>query len=161
VTAPAQQSQNQAVGGFLAPSQDSKLAPLSFALLKRDNSGTYLPLTPSSELQPGDAVRINVVTDTSGYLSLSRESSSGNWTIVFPKSGAGLPVAANENYIIPDGPIEVQDTEQKFRLTLVSGQTITLQAKSAFKAKSSPVEKKQSPATPVVTDLTISPQKPR
>jgi len=152
-----QQSQNQIPGGVVGgvvSSQDSKLEPVSYTLLKRDISGTYLPLAANSDLQPGDAVRINVVPETSGYLSLLRERGAGNWIVV-----SGLPVAANSNYTIPDSPIEVPDATQKFRLTLVPGPTTELEKQRAFKLKSTRVENKQS--STIVIEFTISPRSPR
>lgn len=126
-------------GAFLRLS----VAPVRFALLKRDDSGTYQPLAPDAGLSTGDSVRLTVTPAMPGYLSLSRQGPSGEWTLLFPES----PVSANATYTIPDAPIGVTDSYQKLRITLV--------AEPAGRAKS----RAKVVNAPFVVDLTIGPKK--
>ena len=66
-----------------------KSTPVSYSVLKRDDSGAYQPLPPAAQLQTGDAVRLTVAPILSGYLSLSRQDASGQWMRVFPGNRSG------------------------------------------------------------------------
>ncbi|HEX4594962.1 MAG TPA: hypothetical protein VH157_11840 [Bryobacteraceae bacterium] len=77
---------------------------LRYSLLKRD---------------AGDSVQLNVVSAVAGYLSLYQLDPAGNWKRLFPAADPGLPVDANASATVPESPIVVTDTPQKFRLTLV------------------------------------------
>jgi Domain of unknown function (DUF4384) len=133
--------------------------PVSYSLLKRDESGAYQPLPPDAELQTGDEVRLTVSPTRSGYLSLSRQDAAGQWTRVFPEAGPGLPVNANANYTIPDSPIDVTDLDQTLRLTLVPASMIGASSTGQVKAKTAPLKKESASSTPLVVDLTIGPKK--
>jgi hypothetical protein len=52
-------------------------------------------------------------------LSLYQLDPAGNWKRLFPAADPGLPVDANASATVPESPIVVTDTPQKFRLTLV------------------------------------------
>jgi len=140
-----QKQSTQAVTGGAASGAFLRLsvAPVRFALLKRDDSGAYQPLASDAGLLIGDSVRLTVTPAMSGYLSLSRQGPSGEWTLLFPES----PVSGNATYTIPDAPIGVTDSDQKLRITLVA----------------EPAGRKKSTAkvanAPFVVELTIGPKK--
>ena len=122
-------------GGIVA---DLKAPLLQYSLVKRDLEGTYS--VPNVRPQPGDLVRLRVLAAVAGYLSLAQFDPSGGWKRLFPAADQGLLVAPNVAAIIPDSPIIVTDTEQKFRLTLVRADT-------------------QAAAAPLTVDVTIGPGK--
>jgi hypothetical protein len=136
-----------------------KSTPVSYSVLKRDDSGAYQPLPPAAQLQTGDAVRLTVAPIISGYLSLSRQDASGQWMRVFPETGPGLPVSANANYTIPDSPIAVTDADQRLRLTLVPALNTDAFSAGRLKAKSAPLKKESTMNAPLVVDITIGPKK--
>jgi hypothetical protein len=108
-------------GGFAT---NFKAPLLQYSLVKRDETGAYS--APSAPSQPGDAVRLNVHPTVGGYLSLYQLDPAGDWKRLFPAAEQGLFVAPNATQTIPDSPIIVTDMEQKFRLTLVGADTITV-----------------------------------
>ena len=69
--------------------------------------------------QPGDAIRLNVTSAVTGYLSLYQIDLEGALKQLFPVADQGLLVTANATQTIPDEPIVVTDVEQKFRITLI------------------------------------------
>ena len=142
-----------AVGGLISKSE---FMPVRYALLKRDPDGTYERLSPDLGLKTGDAVRLIVTPMTSGYLSLSRRDASGQWKRVFPETGPGIAVTANADFIIPELPIDVTDTDQNLRLTLAP---VLLNARETLKAKTSQLKKELPAVTPLVVDLVIGPKK--
>ncbi len=122
-------------GGVVA---NLKAPLLQYSLVKRDLEGTYS--VPNARPQPGDLVRLRVLTAVAGYLSLYQLDPSGDWKRLFPAAEQGLLVAPSVAVIIPDSAIIVTDTEQKFRLTLVRADT-------------------QAAAAPLTVDVTIGPGK--
>lgn len=97
-----------------------KESPLRYSLLRSDAQGLYNSIASEAELRPGDMVRVNVSTATSGYLSLEQLMPSGEWKRVFPESPQGRLVAANTDYTIPDSGIVVENSAQKFRISLLA-----------------------------------------
>ena len=94
-------------------------ANLRYSLLKRDPLGAFAASPTGAASQRGDALRLNVFSAIAGYLSLEQLDSAGVWTRLFPATDRGLLVAPNTTEAIPDSPIIVTATEQKFRLKLV------------------------------------------
>jgi hypothetical protein len=142
-----------AVGGLMFKPE---IMPVRYALLKRDPDGTYQRLSPDLGLKTGDAVRLIVTPMSSGYLSLSRRDASGEWKRVFPETGPGIAVTANADFIIPESPIDVTDTDQNLRLALAPA---LLNARATLRAKTSQLKRDLPAATPLVVDLTIGPKK--
>ncbi len=134
------------------------LTPVRYTLLKRDANGTDQPLPTGAGFNPGDAVRIHVTPTTSGYLFLSRQDTAGQLTRVYPETGVGLPVVANGNYTIPDSTIEVTQTDQRFRLTLIPASAIEVGASGQLKAKTRALKKESNPNPPFFVDLVIGPR---
>jgi len=91
---------------------------VTYIVVRRDASGNYLPLPPSDGLKAGDEVRLNVMPLVSGLLTLDLVDASGNTSRVFPAGSAGLAVVANTSYTIPNSPIAVKESDQKYRITL-------------------------------------------
>ncbi|HYL77573.1 MAG TPA: hypothetical protein VEU96_25390 [Bryobacteraceae bacterium] len=116
-----------------------KIAVLRYSLVKRDANGGYALVPATDGLNVGDEVRLNVTPIASGFLSLDRVDASGTPVRLFPAAGPGLAVVANTNYTIPNSPIEVLSTDQKFRLNLVSQ---AVEAATAGRLKQSPSKAK-------------------
>jgi len=57
----------------------SPTAPLGlrYSILRRDASGQFSALAPDTVLQPGDAIRLSVEANQSGYVSLLRSGAAG------------------------------------------------------------------------------------
>lgn len=66
----------------------------------------------------GDAVRIEVVSQLAGSLTLYRADAAGQWQRLFPANGPGFPIAANATYQIPDDPIAIRGNQKKLRLVI-------------------------------------------
>jgi hypothetical protein len=144
-----------AVGGLISKAD---LPPVRYTLLKRAQDGTYQPLSPGVGLKAGDAVRISVLPNSSGYLLLSRQDAAGEWTRVFPATGPGIAVAANANYEIPALPIDVTDAAQKLRITLVPASMIGVASTGQVKTLAAPLKKESAPTPALFVDLTIGPK---
>lgn len=102
--APAVATGADAVGSLKAPL-------LRYFVLKGEN-GNFAP-TPEAELKPGDQVHLQVSATLPGQLTLSRLDEAGEWQRI-----ADVGVLANSGYTIPDSPIQVTATAQRYRLTL-------------------------------------------
>jgi len=144
--------------------------PLRFSLMKRDSNGDFVALQTNPDLKKGDAVQLRVVPALSGFVSLSQLDQSGTWRRVFPSSGPGIPVVANNPYSLPAEPIEVTDRDEKFRVTLslatpetnfaAADRVIVEQdTKSMKKEKGAPPpQKRTAEPSPLFVDLTIGPK---
>ena len=51
---------------------------LRYAMMKRDASGNYVEVDPDTSFRSGDRIRIKVDANTSGYLYVVTQGSSGN-----------------------------------------------------------------------------------
>ena len=134
----------------------AKAPPLTYFILKRDEKGTYSPVTPSAPLHQGDVVRINVLPSAAGYLTLYERESGGGLKRLFPLSGTGIKVLPNTTYTLPDSPIDVKEEEQ-LRLVLSPEPAIPTES-----AKTKAVEiqpQRADKSTPVVVDITLGSKK--
>ena len=86
---------------------------LKYSLLKRGVSGQVFAPASVADLQRGDLVRFQVSTTVPGNLILSRLDEAGEWQRI-----TEVAVLANSGYTIPDLPIQVQASAQKYRLAL-------------------------------------------
>jgi hypothetical protein len=146
-------------GGFAS-------GPLRYSLIKRESNGDFVPVQANPDLQKGDAVQLRVVPALSGFVSLSQLDQSGNWKRVFPPSGPGIPVVANNAYSLPATAIEVTDKDEKFRviLSLATPETVGEVAaakdmKSRKRAAFGDLQKAAPETSPLFVDLTIGPKK--
>jgi hypothetical protein len=96
----------QVIGSLQAPL-------LRYSLVKLETGSKDYTGVSEADLKPGDLVRLQVSATLPGQLRLSRLDQTGEWQRV-----ADVAVVANSGYTIPDSPIQVTDTSQKYRLTL-------------------------------------------
>ena len=101
-------------GGFLANYQGPLLR---YSIVRRESSGGYSPLPPGATLRAGDAVRIVAYPGAAGYLSLE-QFDAGQWKKLLPQPEQGGNALANTSQTLPEAPIIVKDSEQRFRLML-------------------------------------------
>jgi len=76
---------------------------LRYAVLKRDPSGAYREVDPDTSFRTGDAIRLQVETNTPGYLYVVTQGTSGQWQLLFPRP----EVAGGSNRVEPHAKIEV------------------------------------------------------
>jgi hypothetical protein len=79
---------------------------LRYAVLKRDASGQYQEVDPDSSFRSGDRIRLHVDANTSGYLYVVMQGSSGTWKLLFPSAevaGGSNLVRKGESRQIPSG----------------------------------------------------------
>jgi len=79
---------------------------LRYAVLKRDASGQYQEVDPDTNFRSGDRIRLHVDANTSGYLYVVMQGSSGTWKLLFPSTevaGGSNLVHKGESRQIPSG----------------------------------------------------------
>jgi uncharacterized protein DUF4384 len=79
---------------------------LRYAVLKRDASGQYNEVDPDTNFRSGDRIRLHVDANTSGYLYVVMQGSSGTWKLLFPSAevaGGSNLVRKGESRQIPSG----------------------------------------------------------
>jgi Domain of unknown function (DUF4384) len=79
---------------------------LRYAVLKRDASGQYQEVDPDTNFRSGDRIRLHVDANTSGYLYVVMQGSSGTWKLLFPSAevaGGSNLVHKGESRQIPSG----------------------------------------------------------
>lgn len=59
---------------------------LRYAVMKRDASGKFSQVDSDATFRSGDRIRLAVDTNTSGYLYVVMQGSSGNWRLLFPSA---------------------------------------------------------------------------
>ena len=79
---------------------------LRYAVLKRDANGQYNEVDPDTSFRSGDRIRLKVDANTSGYLYVVMQGSSGTWKLLFPSAevaGGSNHVSKGESRQIPSG----------------------------------------------------------
>lgn len=79
---------------------------LRYAVLKRDAAGQYAEVDPDTSFRSGDRIRLHVDANTSGYLYVVMQGSSGTWKLLFPSAevaGGSNLVRKGESRQIPSG----------------------------------------------------------
>lgn len=79
---------------------------LRYAVLKRDTNGQYNEVDPDTNFRSGDRIRLKVDANTSGYLYVVMQGSSGTWKLLFPSAevaGGSNHVSKGESRQIPSG----------------------------------------------------------
>jgi hypothetical protein len=61
---------------------------LRYSVLKRDAGDKFVEVDADSTFRSGDRIRLSVDTNTSGYLYVVAQGSSGNWRLLFPSAEA-------------------------------------------------------------------------
>ena len=79
---------------------------LRYAVLKRDEGGQYQEVDPDTSFRSGDRIRLKVDANTSGYLYVVMQGSSGTWKLLFPSAevaGGSNLVRKGDTRQIPPG----------------------------------------------------------
>jgi hypothetical protein len=79
---------------------------LRYAVLKRDAAGKYAEVDPDTNFRSGDRIRMQIDANTTGYLYVVMQGSSGNWRLLFPSSevaGGSNLVQKGQSLQIPGG----------------------------------------------------------
>jgi Domain of unknown function (DUF4384) len=79
---------------------------LRYAVLKRDANGQYNEIDPDTSFRSGDRIRLKVDANTSGFLYVVMQGSSGTWKLLFPSAevaGGSNHVSKGESRQIPSG----------------------------------------------------------
>ena len=79
---------------------------MRYAVLKRDASGAFAEVDPESTFHSGDRIRLEVQSNSTGYLYVVAQGSSGAWQVLFPArqvdNGSNL-VHRGETRQVPGG----------------------------------------------------------
>ena len=59
---------------------------LRYSVLRRDSADKFAEVDADSTFRSGDRIRLNVDSNTSGYLYVVAQGSSGNWHLLFPSA---------------------------------------------------------------------------
>jgi Domain of unknown function (DUF4384) len=79
---------------------------LRYAVLRRDSRGQYNEVDADTNFHSGDRIRLKVDANTSGYLYVVMQGSSGTWKLLFPSAevaGGSNLVHKGESRQIPSG----------------------------------------------------------
>jgi hypothetical protein len=79
---------------------------LRYAVLRRDAAGQYNEVDADTSFRSGDRIRLKVDANTSGYLYVVMQGSSGTWKLLFPSAevaGGSNLVRKGESRQIPPG----------------------------------------------------------
>jgi len=79
---------------------------LRYAVMKREANGEYGEVDPDTSFHSGDRIRLKVDANTSGYLYVVMQGSSGTWKLLFPSAeiaGGSNLVRKGESRQIPSG----------------------------------------------------------
>lgn len=68
-----------------------------YSVLKRDGAGEFVEVDPDTTFHSGDRIRLQVKANTTGYLYVVAQGSSGSWQVLFPSSD----VAGGSNLLQP------------------------------------------------------------
>ena len=59
---------------------------MRYSVLKRDSAGRFTEVDSDATFHSGDRIRLHVDVNTSGYLYVVTQGSSGNWSLLFPSA---------------------------------------------------------------------------
>jgi hypothetical protein len=79
---------------------------MRYSVMKRDAGGKFAEVDADSTFRSGDRIRLNVDTNTTGYLYVVMQGSSGNWSLLFPSSdveGGNNRIEKGSSQQIPPG----------------------------------------------------------
>jgi hypothetical protein len=86
----------------------SALVPLGmrYSVLKRNGAGTYQEVDADTTFHSGDRIRLEAQANSTGYLYVVAQGSSGSWQVLFPSreisNGSNL-VHRGETRLVPGG----------------------------------------------------------
>lgn len=95
----------EAAAGRPAPVEAVPLG-LRYSVMKRDGSGKFEEVDKDSIFHSGDRIRLEAEANTTGYLYVVAQGSSGNWQLLFPSrevAGGSNQVHRGEARQIPAG----------------------------------------------------------
>jgi len=81
---------------------------LRYAVLKRDASGKFQETDADTNFKSGDRIRIQVDANTSGYLYVVHQGSSGTWQLLFPSK----EIAAGSNEVRKGQSLQIPPGER-------------------------------------------------
>jgi len=86
----------------------SALVPLGmrYSVLKRDAAGVYQEVDADTTFKSGDRIRLEAQANSTGYLYVVAQGSSGNWQVLFPSrevSNGSNMVHRGETRLLPGG----------------------------------------------------------
>ncbi len=110
---PAKRPGSSSGAASTAPTQavvdnPSALVPLGmrYSVLKRNTAGVYQEVDADTTFQSGDRIRLEAQANSTGYLYVVAQGSSGNWQVLFPSrevsNGSNL-VHRGETRLVPGG----------------------------------------------------------
>ncbi len=79
---------------------------LRYSVMKREASGKFAEVDQDSTFRSGDRIRLTVDSNTSGYLYVVMQGSSGNWRLMFPSAdvdGGNNRIEKGSSQQIPAG----------------------------------------------------------
>ena len=77
-----------------------------YSVLKRDATNQFVEVDPDMRFRSGDRIRIQVKANTSGYLYVVAQGSSGSWQVLFPSaevSGGSNQLEPGDTRQVPPG----------------------------------------------------------
>ena len=66
-----------------------------YSVLKRNSANQFVEVDPDTTFHSGDRIRLQVRTNTTGYLYVVAQGSSGTWQVLFPASDRPAPSAGS------------------------------------------------------------------
>ena len=79
---------------------------MRYSVLKRNAAGEYLEVDADTVFHSGDRIRLEAQANSTGYLYVVAQGSSGNWTLLFPSkevAGGSNHVVKGDSRQIPSG----------------------------------------------------------
>ena len=99
--------------GTDAPTQDVSTRPaaagplgIRYSVLKRNTAGAYVEVDVDSTFHSGDRIRLEAQANSTGYLYVVAQGSSGAWQVLFPSrevAGGSNQVHRGETRLVPGG----------------------------------------------------------
>jgi hypothetical protein len=85
---PAKKTQTTAAAAPVVPAVNAANVPLGlrYSVMRRDASGKFAETDQDATFHSGDRIRLKVDTNSTGYLYVVMQGSSGNWKLLFPSA---------------------------------------------------------------------------
>lgn len=92
----------------LVSTRQTEAIPLGmrYAVLRRSGSGRFVEVDPESTFHSGDRIRLEVQANSTGFLYVVAQGSSGNWQVLFPSrdvAGGNNEIQRGEVRQVPSG----------------------------------------------------------
>jgi hypothetical protein len=79
---------------------------LRYSVMRREGMGKFVEVDSDSTFRSGDRIRLHVDSNTTGYLYVVMQGSSGNWSLLFPSAdvdGGNNRIVKGSSQQIPAG----------------------------------------------------------